>query len=149
MGWAIELRKPKIRVPTPWLWREGNIGDSAIRELKAGPGVVREPSTSRNNRHENRETSTASRRDAGTVREGDLPQAGHVRRGGVGLRCSTYEAAEQRGVRASAEAVEGRAWTKENAVELYTSPTQSGEIRVPGVTRRARSETRFDAMYPR
>ena len=28
---------------------------------KAGPGVVREPSTLRNNMHENRETSTASR----------------------------------------------------------------------------------------
>jgi len=62
MGWAIELRKPKTRVPTPWLWREGNIGDSANRELKAGPGVVREPSTLRNNTHENRETSAASRR---------------------------------------------------------------------------------------
>ena len=40
---------------------------------------------------------------------------------------------------ASAEVVEGRAWTKENVAELYTSPTQSGEVRVPGVTRRARS----------
>src|ERR1035438_6951034 len=28
---------------------------------KAGPGVVRDPSTSRNNMHENRETSAASR----------------------------------------------------------------------------------------
>ncbi len=61
MGWAIELRKPKIRAPTPWLWREGNTGDSANRELKAGPGVVRDPSTLRNNMHENRETSMASR----------------------------------------------------------------------------------------
>ena len=34
--------------------------------------------------------------------------------------------------RASAEAAEGRARTKENVAELYTSPTQSGEVRVPG-----------------
>jgi hypothetical protein len=38
---------------------------------------------------------------------------------------------------ASAEAVEGRAWTKENVTELYTSPTQSGKTRVPGVPQRA------------
>ena len=61
MGWVIELRKPYIRAPTPWLWWEGNTGGSDIRELKAGPGVVREPSTLRNNMHENRETSAVSR----------------------------------------------------------------------------------------
>jgi hypothetical protein len=32
-------------MPNPWLWWEGNIGGSDIRELKAGSGVVREPST--------------------------------------------------------------------------------------------------------
>jgi hypothetical protein len=37
MGWVIELRKPYIRVPTPWLWREGNIGGSDNRERKPGP----------------------------------------------------------------------------------------------------------------
>ena len=46
---------------------------------------------------------------------------------------------------ASAEVVEGRAWTKENVAQLYTSPTQSGEVRVPGVPWRARGETRFEA----
>jgi hypothetical protein len=33
---------------------------------------------------------------------------------------------------ASAEVVEGRARSKENATEPHTSPTQSGEVRVPG-----------------
>jgi hypothetical protein len=47
---------------------------------------------------------------------------------------------------ASADVAEGRARTKEDVAELYTSPTQSGEVRVPGVPRRARSETRFDAI---
>jgi hypothetical protein len=37
MGWAIELRKPYIRVPTPWLWWEGNIGGSENRERKPDP----------------------------------------------------------------------------------------------------------------
>ena len=46
----------------------------------------------------------------------------------------------QEAFRASAEVVEGRARTKENVAELHTSPTQSGKTRVPGVTRRARSE---------
>jgi hypothetical protein len=66
MGWVIELRKPYIRAPTPWLWREGNIGGSVTSRAKAGPGVVRELSTPvynmRNNMHENRETSAVSRR---------------------------------------------------------------------------------------
>jgi hypothetical protein len=50
---------------------------------------------------------------------------------------------------ASAEVVEGRARTKENVAELYTSPTQSGEVRVPGVTRRARSEISLRRHDPR
>ena len=50
---------------------------------------------------------------------------------------------------ASAEVVEGRARTKENVAELYTSPTQSGEVRVPGVTRRARSGNSLRRHHPR
>jgi len=38
---------------------------------KAGPGVVLEPSTLRNNMHENRETSAVSSQYGGPVREGD------------------------------------------------------------------------------
>jgi hypothetical protein len=130
MGWAIELRKPKIRVPTPWLWREGNIGDSANRELKAGPGVVREPSTLRNNMHENRETSAASRskreRSGKAIcRKPDMNAVEGSDRAVVPMKLPNKEAF------ALAEAVEGRARTKENAAELHTSPTQSGEIRAP------------------
>jgi hypothetical protein len=39
--------------------------------------------------------------------------------------------------KASAEAAEGRAQTKENDAQLNTEPTQSGATRVPGVRRRA------------
>jgi len=60
---------------------------------------------------------------------------GHVRFGGVGPRNSTDEAAEHREGQASAEAVEGRAWPKENIARPDTFPTQSGRTRVPGVGR--------------
>src|ERR1022692_4136848 len=43
MGWVIELRKPNIRVPTPWLWREGNIGGSDNRERKPDPAESENP----------------------------------------------------------------------------------------------------------
>jgi hypothetical protein len=66
MGRVIELRKPKIRVPTPWLWREGNIGGSDKRERKPDPASSESPArfetNMRNNMHENREVSAVSRR---------------------------------------------------------------------------------------
>ena len=113
---------------------------------KAGPGVVREPSTLRNNMHENRETSAASRskreRSGKAIcRKPDMNAVEGSDRAVVPMKLPNKEA-----FRASAEAVEGRARTKENVAELYTSPTQSGEVRVPGVTRRARSEIRFAAI---
>ena len=113
---------------------------------KAGPGVVREPSTSRNNMHENRETSAASRskreRSGKAIcRKPDMNAVEGSDRAVVPMKLPNKEERL-----ASAEVVEGRARTKENVAELYTSPTQSGEVRVPGVTRRARSEIRFDAI---
>ena len=39
----------------------------------------------------------------------------------------------------SAEVGEGRAWTKENVVRSNTTPTQSGEVRVPWIGRCAAS----------
>ena len=58
-GWAIELRKLAIRVPTLWCLWEGNTGGSAKSLAASGLGVVEEPNTSGNNVHENRETSRA------------------------------------------------------------------------------------------
>ena len=113
---------------------------------KAGPGVVREPRTSRNNRHENRETSAVSRSmgdrfGKAICRKPDMNAVEGSERAVVPMKLPNKEV-----LAASAEVVEGRARTKENVAELYTSPTQSGEVRVPGVTRRARSEIRFDAI---
>jgi hypothetical protein len=48
--------------------------------------------------------------------------------------------------RASAEVVEGRARTKENVAELYTSPTQRGEVRLPGLRGAREVKFRFDPI---
>jgi hypothetical protein len=100
----------------------------------------------RNNMHENRETSAVSRcigdRSGRAIcRTPDMHAVEGSDRAVVPMKLPTKEA-----LSASAEVVEGRARIKENIAELYTSPTQSGKTRVPGVTRRARSETRFDAI---
>src|ERR1017187_5584234 len=100
----------------------------------------------RNNMHENRETSAVSRcigdRSGKAIcRTPDMNAVEGSDRAVVPMKLPNKEA-----FRASAEVVEGRARTKENAVELHTSPTQSGKTRVPGVTRRARSEIHFDAI---
>src|ERR1017187_1103135 len=93
----------------------------------------------RNNMHENREISAVSRRigdrsGKAICRTPDMNAVEGSDRAVVPMKLPNKEAC-----RASAEVVEGRARTKENVAELYTSPTQSGEVRVPGVTRRARS----------
>ena len=75
--------------------------------------------------HENRETSVVSAR---------ADRSGKARSRKPGM----YAAEESdcaivpmkspnKGASALAEVVEGRAWTKENAVEPHRSPTQSGE----------------------
>jgi hypothetical protein len=99
--------------------------------------------------HENRETSAVSSQYGGPVREGDCrtPDMHAVEgseRAVVPMKLPNKEV-----FHASAEAVEGRARTKENVAELYTSPTQSGEVRVPGVTQRARSEISLRRHHPR
>jgi hypothetical protein len=96
--------------------------------------------------HENRETSTVSRdmreRSGKAIcRNPDMNAVEESDRAVVPVKLPNKEERL-----ASAEVVEGRARTKENVAESYTSPTQSGEVRVPGVPRRARSETRFDAI---
>ncbi len=47
---------------------------------------------------------------------------------------------------ASAEVVEGRARTKENVAELYTSPTQSGEVVSQGFRGVREVDIRFAAI---
>src|ERR1035438_8301998 len=104
----------------------------------------------RNNMHENRETSAASRRigdrsGKAICRTPDMNAVEGSDRAVVPMKLPNNKI--QHGARlASAEVVEGRARTKESVAELYTSPTQSGKTRVPGVARRARSEIRFDAI---
>jgi hypothetical protein len=116
---------------------------------KAGSGVVKDPSTSRNNMHENRETSAAARRKAGTVRKGDCHNPNMHAEEGSDRAVVPMKLPNKEERLASAEAVEGRARSKENVAELYTSPTQSGEVRVPGVTRRARSAFSLRRHHPR
>ena len=103
----------------------------------------------RKNMHENRETSAVSlrigdRSGKAIRRNPDMNAVEGSDRAVVPMKLPNKEERL-----ASAEAVEGRARTKENVAESYTSPTQSGKTRVPGVTRRARSETRFDAHHPK
>ena len=95
--------------------------------------------------HENRETSAVSRRtgDRSGKALSHTPDMHAVEGSDRAVVPMKLPNKEER--LASAEVVEGRARTKENVAEFYTSPTQSGEVRVRGVTRRARSETRFDA----
>src|ERR1017187_723756 len=96
--------------------------------------------------HENRETSTVSRRigdrpGKAICRTPDMNAVEGSDRAVVPMKLPNKEERL-----ASAEAVEGRARTKENVAESYTNPTRSGKTRVPGVTRRARSEICFDAI---
>ena len=99
--------------------------------------------------HENREASAASRRigdrsGKAICRNPDMHAVEGSDRAVVPMKLPNKEV-----LAASAEVVEGRARTKENVAELYTSPTQSGEVRVPGVTRRARSGNSLRRHHPR
>jgi len=99
--------------------------------------------------HENRETSAVSRgigdRSGKAIcRTSDMHAVEGSDRAVVPMNLPNQEA-----FRASAEVVEGRARTKENVAELYTSPTQSGEVPVPGVMRRARIEISLRRHHPR
>ena len=83
--------------------------------------------------HENRETSAVSRRTGdrsgkAQSRTPDMHAVEGSDRAVVPMKLPNKEAFS-----ASAEVVEGRARTKENVAQLYTSPTQSGEVRVPGL----------------
>jgi len=99
--------------------------------------------------HENREISAVSRRigdrsGKALCRTPDMHAVEGSDRAVVPMKLPNQEAS-----RASAEVVEGRARTKENVAELYASPTQSGEVRVPGVPWRARSGNSLRCHYPR
>jgi hypothetical protein len=103
----------------------------------------------RNNRHEDRETSAVSRRigdrsGKAICRTPDM----HAVVEGSDRAVVPMKLPNKEVFRASAEVMEGRAWTKENVAELYTSPTQSG-VCVPGVPRRARSEISLRRHHPR
>ena len=83
--------------------------------------------------HENRETSAVSRgigdrSGKALSRTPDMHAVEGSDRAVVPMKLPNKEAQL-----ASAEVVEGRARSKKNVAELYTSPTQSGEVRVPGL----------------
>jgi hypothetical protein len=90
--------------------------------------------------HENREISGASRLDKGR----DRSAKAESRNAGVHVPEKSDRAVlpmnqPNKGKIVPAEVGEGRAWAKENIVPSYTSPTQSGTMRVPGIERCAAS----------
>ena len=100
--------------------------------------------------HENRETSVASAQGR-PVREGEKPQAGHARQGGVGLRRSTGEAAEQRGATPRRRLWREGRRPRRTTQQPNTSPTQSGERVSQGLggvrqAARERKQERFTAL---
>ena len=101
--------------------------------------------------HENRETScTSGSQRARPVREGHKPNGGHERSGGVGLRRSTDEPAEQRG------AIFGGGWGGKGADQgehrsVPHEPDTERGTSVPGIERCAtsskeRKQERFTAL---
>jgi hypothetical protein len=125
VGWAIELRKLRTGCRPCAVCGKATLTSSVTSRAAARPGVVEDPSTSRNNRHENRETSlvsaTADRSGKANNHKPDMYAREESDCAIVPMKLPNKEA------QASAEAVEGRVWTKENDAELDTSPTQSGE----------------------
>ena len=90
--------------------------------------------------HENREISGASRLDKGR----DRSAKAQSHNAGMQVSEKSDRAVVPmnqpiKGERSSAEVGEGRARAKENTVPSYTSPTQSGRTRVPGIERCAAS----------
>ena len=83
-------------MPTLLSEGEGNIGSATVSRGGSGPGVVEDPAHVEK-QHAREPGDLQSVCAVGRpVREGAKPQGGHARSGGVGLRCSTGEAAEQR-----------------------------------------------------
>ncbi len=135
MGWAIELRKPRTgRRPCGCRGKATLVyGDTS--RASARPGVVKDPSTSRSNMHENRETSLASRLRDRSGKANNHNPGMYAREGSD---CAIVPVKElNKGAKVSAEVLEGRAQTKENAAGPHTRPTQSGITRVPRVPWRA------------
>lgn len=97
--------------------------------------------------HENRETSLASARADRSGKANNRNPDMHAREESdcavVPMKPPNKEA------QASAEAVEGRARTKENAAKPNMHPTQSGTAHVPGVGRSCAGTSDRSALYPR
>ena len=113
---------------------------------KAGPGVVLEPSTLRNNMHENRETSAVSRNmgdrsGKAICRTPDMNAVEGSDRAVVPMKLPNKEERL-----ASAEAVEGRARTKENVAELYTTRHRARKSVSQGLRGVREVKFRFDAI---
>ena len=130
---GIEPRKHTTRTPTRLICAEGNMCRSDNASSCAVRRGRRPHGTSRNFRHENRETSeTPARNRCRSAGEGsghtarmDVPEESHCSI--VPMNHSNKDGAS------SAEGEEGRLRLKENALSSDTYPTQSGTARVPQV----------------
>ena len=106
----------------------------------------------RNNRHENQETSIPPADNVGR------PEKAHSRNAGVhGVEGSDPAIVPMKsphnGPKGTAEGMEGRAGTKENAVQTCREPTQSGKPVSQGLRRvrqvaHERRKERFTALVP-
>jgi RNA-directed DNA polymerase len=126
-GWAIERRKAAIGVPTLLDFSGRPHGGGRQREPLSDPASSKTPGTSRNFLYENRETSEMSERSQRPDREAKA-------QGRTASRSVSEESdhvivpmnPSNKGGHPSAERGEGSAWTKENASQSHTCPTQRG-----------------------
>jgi group II intron reverse transcriptase/maturase len=138
-------------VPTLFSQWEGNItARRTSREPTVDPARSKTPGTSRNNMHENRETSSAPARKAGRSGKAQSrnPDMHAVEESDCGI---VPRKPPNNGTRVPAEVVEGRPRPKENCVEPHMSPTLSGKqvsLGFDGVRRtaRERKQERFTAL---
>jgi len=146
MGWVIELRKPYNRVPTLGC---GGKATSAAAKIASESRTRRSQRTQHVEKQHAREPGDFSGVPLyrGPVREGvsrtpDMHAVEGSDRAVVPMKLPNKEV-----LAASAEVVEGRARTKENVAELYTSPTTERGSPCPrGYAALRRSEIRFDAI---
>ena len=132
-GVGIEPRKHTTRTPTRLICAEGNMDRSDIASFCSVRRGRRPHGTSRNFRHENRETSeTPARTRCRSAGEG----SGRTARVHVSeeSHCSIVPMNHSnKDGTSSAESEEGRLRLKENALSSDTYPTQSGTARIPQV----------------
>jgi RNA-directed DNA polymerase len=151
-GWAIELRKAAIGVPTRLDFSGRRHGRGRYREFFADPASSQTPGTSRNFLHENRETSEMSERPQRPDREAKARRhTASVHVSEESDHAIVPRNPSTKGGHPSAERGEGSAWTKENARPSHMHPTQRGARVSQGLARvrqaaRERRQEQFTAL---